>query len=57
MKRFFSLLMVPVVGIALSFAVPTATAQEKKDTKKAAKKDTAKKTSKKDAKKKDAPAK
>ena len=40
MRRLFSLLMVPVIGIALSMAVPTAIAQEekKKDEKKAAKK-------------------
>ena len=35
MKRLFSLLLVPVIGIALSMAVPTASAQEeKKDEKK-----------------------
>ena len=39
MKRLFSLLLVPVIGIALSMAVPTASAQEeKKDEKKGAKK-------------------
>ncbi len=44
MKRLFSLLLVPVIGIALSMAVPTASAQEeKKDEKKAAKKKGSKK--------------
>ena len=39
MRRLFSLLMVPVIGIALSMAVPTASAQEeKKAAKKKAKK-------------------
>ena len=31
MKRLFSLLLVPVVGIALSLATPVASAQEKKE--------------------------
>ena len=43
MKRFFSILMVPVVGVALSLAVPTAMAQEKKEDEKMAKKKASKK--------------
>jgi hypothetical protein len=32
MKKFLSLLMVPVLGIALSLAAPTVMAQDKKET-------------------------
>ncbi len=48
MKRLFSLLLVPIVGIALSMAVPTASAQEEKkdEKKKAAKKKGSKKKKK-----------